>query len=248
MDRTASMISESARALGKTILVVEDEERLVRLLRLWLTRDGYRMSVARDGSEAVRLFHTVRPDLVILDIALPSATGWDVCQNIRRTSDVPILMLTARSEESDKIKGFALGTDDYVTKPFSFPELLARIDALLRRACRTHMALAARRYVDGPLVIDLDARQVFLHSLPIALTRTEYQLLAFLADNAGRLLTHREILTHVWGPEFGDDVDYVRVYVRAIRHKIEPDPAHPRFLLTEHGAGYRLHRPAEPTA
>jgi DNA-binding response OmpR family regulator len=233
----------SSVARDQTILIVEDEDQLVHLLSLWLKRAGYHTIAARNGDEALRLFHEAHPDLVLLDIQLPQRSGWEVCQRMRELSHVPILMLTARGEETDKVKGLQIGADDYVTKPFGFPELLARVNALLRRAALPPTKHAERYHADGPLLIDLDARQVYVNGSPVSLTPTEYRLLAFLAENSGRLLTHREILIRVWGPEFINDVDYVRMYVRALRQKLEPDPAHPRFLLTEHGAGYRLRRP-----
>ena len=225
---------------GKTILIVDDDDRLVYLVRLWIERAGYRALAAYEGKEALRLFHEARPELVLLDIALPGQSGWEVCQRIRDLSDVPILMVTVRGEEADRVKGLGLGADDYITKPFSFRELVARVDAALRRATLPRAAGAPHRYAAGQLVIDFDMRQVFRDGVPLSLTPKEYRLLAYLAENAGRLLSHGEILLHVWGPEFTSDVDYVRMYVHALRQKIEPDPGHPHFLLTEHGAGYRL--------
>ena len=238
MGRAANPHGLSRR--GKTILIVDDEDRLVSLVRLWIERAGYRVLAAYDGKEALRLFHEARPDLVLLDITLPGQSGWEVCQRIRDLSHVPILMLTARGEEADKVRGLGLGADDYITKPFNFPELVARVEAALRRAALPPVGGAPRRYAAGPLVIDLDTRQVFRDGVPVSLTPKEYRLLAYLAENAGRLLSHGEILLHVWGPEFTSDVDYVRMYVHALRQKLEPDPGHPHFLLTEHGAGYRL--------
>ncbi len=229
---------------GQTILIAEDEDRMVGLLQLWLERAGYHVVSANDGDLALRRFHEARPDLVLLDIALPHRSGWEICQRIREFSDVPILMLTARGEETDKVRGLGLGADDYVTKPFGFPELLARVEALLRRAAKPQAGCLARRHADGPLLIDLDRRQVYMDGEPVALTPTEYRLLALFAENPGRLLSHREILAHVWGNEFIDDVGYVRMYMHTLRQKIEVDPAHPNFLLTEHSAGYRLRHPS----
>jgi two-component system KDP operon response regulator KdpE len=221
-----------------TILVVEDEPRLVRLLRAVLEAGGYRMDVVHDGAAAIESVALDPPDLVLLDLRLPGdLDGYAVCERIREFALTPIIMVTARAREDEKLRGFAAGADDYVTKPFSARELLARVQAVLRR---TTAADAQPRVMLGDLTIDLATRLVTRDNAPIHLTPTEYRLLLTLAQHPGKVLTHSELLSAVWGAEYRDEVEYLRTYVRYLRQKLEPEPTQPRYLLTHPGIGYSL--------
>jgi DNA-binding response OmpR family regulator len=219
------------------ILLVEDEAGLRDLLTLWLERSGYTCHAAEGGRAALRLFYSVHPDLVLLDLALPEMDGWQVCERIREVSQVPIIMLTARGEEAAKVRGLQMGADDYITKPFGFPELLARVQAVLRRAAGA--GLAHEVYRHGELLLDPQAHRASLQGADLHLTPTEYRLLAFLMQHSGQLLTHRQILQGVWGPAYVDDLDSLRIYIRNLRRKLETEGG-PRYIQTEHGLGYRF--------
>ena len=226
-----------------TILVVEDEAGLCDLIRLWLERSGYECRVAGDGRAALRLFYDLHPALVLLDLALPEMDGWQVCERIREVSQVPVIMLTARGEEEAKVRGLQMGADDYLTKPFGFPELLARIAAVLRRAGASHAPVVYRA---GELLLDPQAHRALLRGADLALTPTEYRLLTFLMQHSGQLLTHRQILAGVWGPAYVDDLDSLRIYIRTLRRKLEAAGG-PRYIATAHGLGYRfLKTPVAP--
>jgi two-component system KDP operon response regulator KdpE len=228
-------MNERAQA---TILVVEDEPRLVRLLRAVLEAGGYRMDVVHNGADAIERVALDPPDLVLLDLRLPGdLDGYAVCERIREFALTPIIMVTARAREDEKLRGFAAGADDYVTKPFSARELLARVQAVLRR---TTSSDAKPRVMLGDLTIDLATRLVTRDNAPIHLTPTEYRLLLTLAQHPGKVLTHSELLTAVWGVEYRDEVEYLRTYVRYLRQKLEPEPTQPRYLLTHPGIGYSL--------
>jgi DNA-binding response OmpR family regulator len=228
-------MSERPRA---TILVVEDEPRLVRLLRAVLESGGYRMDAVHDGAAAIERVALDPPDLVLLDLRLPGdLDGYAVCERIREFALTPIIMVTARAREDEKLRGFAAGADDYVTKPFSARELLARVQAVLRR---TTASDTQPRVTLGDLTIDLATRLVTRDNAPIHLTPTEYRLLLTLAQHPGKVLTHSELLTAVWGSEYRDEVEYLRTYVRYLRQKLEPEPTQPRYLLTHPGIGYSL--------
>jgi DNA-binding response OmpR family regulator len=218
------------------ILVVEDEAGLRDLIRLWLDRSGYECRTAGDGRTALRLFYDLHPALVLLDLALPEMDGWQVCARIREVSQVPIIMLTARGEEQAKVRGLQMGADDYLTKPFGFPELLARIGAVLRRAATTQGPAV---YREGDLLLDPQAHRAILRGADLKLTPTEYRLLTFLMQHSGQLLTHRQILEGVWGPAYVDDLDSLRIYIRNLRRKLEADGG-PRYIATAHGLGYRF--------
>ena len=228
-----------------TILVVDDEPVMVRLLRASLDGAGFRVLSASDGEEAVALTAREQPDLLILDIMLPKMDGFAVCRAVREFSRVPILMLTARTTEVDLIQGFEAGADDYLTKPFSAGELMVRVQALLRRSKWPEQILQQRNFRAGPIEIDFALHRVTVARQPVKLTPTEYRLLVYLATNANRVISHRELLRAVWGPEYGDEAEYLRVYTRYLRQKLEPDPANPRYLLTQAGAGYMLFQPEE---
>ena len=228
-----------ARVSANThILVVDDEIRLVTLVRKNLESLGYKVTAAGDGKTAIELVETRDFDLVILDLMLPDMDGYDVCRQIREFSEVPIIMLTARSDETEKVRGLDLGADDYLTKPFNVQEMLARVRAVLRRTRLPQQAKARPVLTTGNLCIDFARRLVTLRGERVKLSPTEYKLLYELASNAGRVLLHDELLRRVWGSEYRDEVEYLRVYVRYLRQKIEDDPARPRYILTEPGVGY----------
>lgn len=229
--------------MAAKILIVEDEPKIAELVRLWLEQAGYACASAASGLEALQTFFYTRPNLVILDLALPQMDGWRVCERIRELSDVPIMMLTAKTDEADKVRGFSLGADDYVTKPFSFPELVARVQALLRRANRSNTGElngAVKIYNQADLMLDTENHQATLHGRELKLTRTEFKLLSFMMQHAGQLLSHNQILEAVWGPTYRDEVDSLRMYIRNLRRKLEDDHATPHYIETEHGMGYRF--------
>ncbi|MGI6206872.1 MAG: response regulator transcription factor [Anaerolineae bacterium] len=220
--------------------MIDDDPRLQRLLEFTLGQEGAEVYLASDGEEGLRAFYAHTPDLVVLDLMMPRMDGWEAAQRIRLISDVPILILTARGREEDIIKGFEIGADEYVTKPFSLRVLVARARALLRRASLPPVSDQPVTYSDDYLTVDLDKNRVTVNGEVVRLTATEYRLLAYMVSNAGRVLSARQILEKVWGWEYTDDVDYVRIYIWHLRQKLEPDPKHPKYLQTEHGIGYRF--------
>jgi DNA-binding response OmpR family regulator len=230
------------------ILVVEDEPHVLRLVQANLESSGYSVLTAVDGAQAVLVVERERPDLVILDIMLPHVDGYAVCRRIREFSAVPVIMLTARSAQVDLVHGFEVGADDYLTKPFSVEELLLRVQAVLRRSKWPESVVTREGFRVGPIAIDFAQHAVTVEGEPVKLTPTEYRLLTYLATNVNRVITHRELLRSVWGPEYGDESEYLRVYMRYLRQKLEPEPSSPRYLLTRPGAGYMLHRPEEESA
>lgn len=227
----------------QTILVVDDDQRMRRLLRLNLENEGYRVVTAEDDPAGLERAELEPPDLILLDVMMPEMDGFTALQRLREFSDVPVVLLTAKGEEQDKVRGLDLGADDYLTKPFGPAELLARVRANLRRRQPGEVGPATIS-VDN-LTINMARRRVIRGDQEIRLTPTEYKLLYELASNAGKVLLHSELLTRVWGPEYRDQVDYLWSYVRYLRNKIEPDPAHPRYILSEPGVGYYL-APATP--
>ena len=226
--------------MNDKILLVDDDPSLLELIQYNLEGEGFRVVTAKDGQAGVRLFFTDRPDLVILDVAMPKLDGYQVCERIREMSDTPVIMLTARGREEDIIKGLDLGADDYLTKPFRVNELLARVRATLRRARMKPEVVETVTYSDDYMSVDLDAHRVTIQGEPVKLTAIEYKLLAFLVKHKGRLLEFRQILENVWGFEYIDDIDYLRVYIWHLRRKIEPDPKNPIYLINELNMGYRF--------
>ena len=222
------------------LLIIDDDQRLLEALALYFDKQGYQIFTASEGSEGLRQLYQVHPDLVILDIMLPHIDGWKVCERIRMMTNVPIIMLTARGQEADRVKGLEMGADDYVAKPFSLRELAARVEAVLRRSQAAPEQRDEVLYADDYLVIDAGRVEVRCAGQPISLTATEQRVLFLLARNKGRLLTTRQILTNVWGLGYSDEADYVRLYIWRLRQKIEPVPDEPRYILTEHGIGYRF--------
>jgi two-component system KDP operon response regulator KdpE len=226
----------------RRILIVDDDDAVREVLRQALERQ-YEVVEAATGRLALRAFYEQRPDLVLLDVGLPELTGWEVLRRLRELADVPVIMLTGRDSDADVIRGLHEGADDYVTKPFSPPRLLARIEALLRRASRGATTEVPRIELDGGwLVVDQGARQVLMHGTALDLTSTEYRVLTLLAARAGQVLSPSEILAQVWGSDYVNELDYVKTYVRRIRAKIEPEPGRPSRLLSRRGLGYVLVR------
>jgi len=221
----------------KTILLVEDEREIARMVQAYLMREGYRVEVAFDGEEGWRRYQELSPDLIILDLMLPKLHGLELARKIRRVSDVPIIMLTALSEEADRVAGLELGADDYVTKPFSLRELAARVRAVLRRA---EGIREPERLSYGPLEIDLGSREVRLEGRSIDLTPIEFDLLAYLARHPGKVFTRRELLSAVQERSYASFPRTIDSHIKNLRHKIEPDPKNPRFIVTVHGVGYKF--------
>ncbi len=220
------------------IMVVDDEPQMQHLLQMALTRRGYEVSVAADGKAALDLAVDIQPDLMILDLGLPILDGLEVCRRIRTWSRVPIIVLSAREGDRDKVDALDLGADDYVTKPFSMEELLARLRVALRHATPSVDPTPIRQC--GDLTVDLNRRHVVRAGIEVHLTPTEYDLLRLLVTNADRVLTQRLILREVWGAGYENDVATLRVFVAQLRQKIEPEPSQPRLIVTETGVGYRF--------
>jgi len=220
------------------VLVADDEPKIRMFIRANLEARGYEVHLAQDGVEAVEMAGRVLPDVIVLDVNMPRMDGIEACRRIRQWADMPIIILSVRGDEKDKVRALDEGADDYVTKPFSVEELLARIRVALRRSAGT--TTNAPLFTSGDLEVDFSQRIVKRRGKVIKLTRTEYELLAYLISNHGKVLTHRDLLHNVWGPEYGEEREYVRVFMGQLRRKIEDDPANPRFILTEPRIGYRF--------
>jgi len=223
------------------VLVVDDEPKIRMFIRANLEARGYEVCLAQDGTEAVEMAARVLPDVIILDVNMPKMDGIEACRRIREWSETPIIILSVREEEKDKVRALDEGADDYVTKPFGVGELLARIRAALRHTKKT--AVDSPVLTIGPLEVDLSSQLVRLRGQVLRLTRTEYRLLAYLVSNLGKALTHRDLLHNVWGPEYGEETEYVRTFITQLRRKIEDDPSNPRFIVTEPRVGYRFVKP-----
>jgi DNA-binding response OmpR family regulator len=226
------------------VLVVEDEARIARLIRANLTVSGYTVTLCQNGEEAMELVDREDPDLILLDVMLPKVDGFTVCRQIREFSQVPIIMVTAKDDPADRVMGLNLGADDYLVKPFVVEELLARVKAVLRRTSAAEEAKAPSHMDVGPLSIHFAEHKVFKAGEEVKLSPTEYRLLAYLARNRNRTLTHDDLLTRVWGPEYRSAMEYLRVAVGRLRKKIEADPAHPEFIMNTHGIGYTFKTPS----
>lgn len=227
------------------ILIVEDAQQVRRVLRTALSAEGYEIFEAGTGEEALESIRQSTPDAILLDVNMPGMGGLQTCREIRRTLDVPIVMLTVRNAERDKVMALDAGADDYVVKPFGMAELLARIRAALRR--RTPQGQLPS-FSTKELSIDFEARQVTVKGRDVHLTPKEFELLRHLVTNAGKPITHRRLLQAVWGPDYGDEPEYLRVMINQLRKKIESDPAKPKLILTEPWVGYRFQAPREPKA
>ena len=230
----------SKKAASKLILIADDEARMRRFMQMNLDLEGYRVIEAGNGLEAIERAREDLPDLVLMDVMMPEMDGFEALRIIRETSTVPVIMLTVRDDESDKVKGLELGADDYVTKPFSPRELASRIKAVLRRVEMDSPGTSSGSLVkvDDYLQINFNRREVIVDGKAVKLRPTEYRLLFHLVQNAGQVLTHEMILSKVWGYEYRDESQYVRLYITYLRQKIEPDPSHPKYILTERGVGY----------
>lgn len=230
------------------ILLIDDDKDVVEAISISFQLQWRECEViaAHDGRSGLDKFYETDPDLVLLDVTMPEMNGFEVLKKIRQISDTPVIMLTARTDELDKVRGLELGADDYVAKPFGHLELFARIRAVMRRAKLPPPVSAAPSFVSGDLTVNFEAREVTRHGHTVKLTPTEYNLLYQLVRNAGRVLPHSTLLARVWGDEYRDEVDYLKVYVSRLRNKIEDNPDDPKFILTERGVGYRLSKLPPP--
>jgi two-component system KDP operon response regulator KdpE len=224
------------------VLVVDDEPQIRRVMRTTLTGEGYEVDDARSGEEALEKLRANRYDLLLLDMNMPGIGGFETCRQVRATSEMPILMLTVRDSEQDKVRALDAGADDFITKPFSTPELLARMRAALRRSPLAP-EVGPRRITLGAVEVDFQARKVIDKGTDVHLTPKEFDLLRFLVAHPNRAITHRELLQAVWGPDYGEQVEYLRVFIKQLRSKIEPKPSRPRYIVTEPWVGYRFQLP-----
>jgi two-component system KDP operon response regulator KdpE len=227
------------QTIRRRILVVDDEERMVRFIRMNLEHDGYQVIEALNGKQAIDKLRDT-PDLILLDVMMPDIDGFEVLETVRQVSTTPVIMLTAKGEEDDRVKGLELGADDYITKPFSPRELVSRVKAVLRRTEGATGSMHGLIEVDERLRIDFDRREIWLEGKLVKLRPTEYRLLFHLVQNAGWVVSHDQLLQKVWGYEYRDEPHYVRLYINYLRQKLEKDPSDPRYILTERGVGYRF--------
>jgi two-component system KDP operon response regulator KdpE len=226
-----------------SILLVDDDTQLVRLVRANLESVGYKVFAASDARSALEVLNGELLDLIILDIMLPGLDGFELCQRIREFTFTPIIMLTAKVEDTDKVRGFKLGADDYLTKPFNVEELLARIEAVLRRTTAPGKDSTPPTFTCDHITVNFVQRRVTVKGKEVSLTLTEYKLLSQLVSNAGRVMLHKELLTRVWGPEYQNESEYLRAYIRHLRQKIEEDPGRPKYILSKPGIGYIFSSP-----
>jgi two-component system KDP operon response regulator KdpE len=226
------------------ILVVDDEPQIRRVMRMTLTGEGYEVEDARTGEEALDKIRASRYDLMLLDWNLPAMGGLETCREVRATSDMAIIMLTIRNDEQDKVQALDVGADDFITKPFSMPELLARIRAALRRMPLAPEAGPQRLSLEN-VEVDFQARKVIVGGTEVRLTPKEFDLLRYLVLHPNKAIPHRELLQAVWGPDYGEQVEYLRVFIKQLRRKIEPRPEKPQYILTEPWVGYRFHLPEQ---
>jgi len=229
-----------------TVLVIDDEPPILRFLRTSLAAVGHRVVTAEDAAGALSMLAAEKPDVVILDLGLPDRSGFELITEIRKRSSVPIVVLSARSDERSKVRALDLGADDYIGKPFGMAELMARLRAALRHRFQTQGELPT--FISGDLSVDLVRRQVSRAGHEVKLSPKEFELLRHLVAHAGKVLTHRHLLHEVWGPAHADEVQYLRVFIRGLRQKLEPDPTRPTHILTELGVGYRLQLPPDQRA
>jgi two-component system KDP operon response regulator KdpE len=230
----------ASREIPSLILIVDDEPRMIKFIRMNLELEGYRVLDAPNGLKALETVRDQIPDLVILDVMMPELDGFETLRLLREITTVPVIMLTVKAEEEDKVKGLSLGADDYVTKPFSPRELTSRVEAVLRRAAMPTPVPKTELAIDDWLTIDFARRQVVVGGEPVDLSPTEYRLLYHLVNNAGWVMPYETLLAKVWGYEYRDETHYLRIYVGYLRKKIERDPANPQYILTERSVGYRF--------
>ena len=231
----------------QAILVVDDDPRLLRLVRVNLERVGFAVTTASSGTAALEQFDTEVPDAMVVDVTMPGMDGFTLTQRVREVSHVPIIILTAMGDQSQKVRGLELGADDYITKPFDPDEMVARVRAVLRRSQLQGADESSHVIQAGDLTIDFLKRKVEYAGQPVRLTPTEYKLLQQLAQQAGKVVPHTDLLSKVWGPEYRDETGYLWVYIRALRQKLEPDPSNPKFIMSEPGFGYKFQVPREET-
>ena len=224
--------------MGDKLLVIDDDPGLLSLLKLGLEKDGFEVVTAETGKEGLRQAYALHPDAIILDIMMPDMDGWMTCQRLRQVCDIPIILLTARGDKMDVVRGLSMGADDYLTKPCSFEELKARIHTAIRRSGQGVRGSPGVIYDDGDLFINRMTSEVRRHGETVDLTPTEARLLLSLVRQPGRIVPHKELLVDVWGPEYVDEVKYLGVYIRYLRRKIEEDASHPTYILTKHRVGY----------
>jgi len=228
--------------MGVSILVVDDEPRYVRLMEANLMSEGYNVLKAYNAVDAVNIVHKQKPDLVLLDVMMPNVSGFEACERIREFSNVPIIMVTAKGEERDRVRGLDVGADDYIVKPFSATELLARVRAVLRRAQLSRDSFSQVIFTHGNLRIDFAKAEVYTNNKPVFLSATEYRLLLQFAHNVGRILSSEELLTNVWGAEYKEDKEILWVSISRLRQKLEDDPKSPVHIVTRPGLGYSMPR------
>lgn len=226
--------------MKEKILVIDDDPELLDLAQTWLRSAGYEPITAEDGGEGLRKVYSARPNLVLVDIRMGRMDGWEVCSRIREMCDIPIIIISVNGGKADLLRGFSLGIDDYVTKPFDFPELIARVQAVLRRSGATWQEETNKTFHNEEIDIDYRSRQVWVRGQRVVLSPTEFRMLACLVENRGWVVTHEELLRKVWGPNYFGDRSYVKLYIRYLRQKIESEPGNPKWILTERGVGYRF--------
>jgi two-component system KDP operon response regulator KdpE len=224
--------------MKEKILVIDDDVEYLNLTSTWLQNAGYEVISAADGIEGLRRIYSSRPDLVLLDANIPKMDGWEVCRRIRDMSDIPVLMVTVNGQKADRLKGFTLGADDYLIKPIDFHELIARVQAVLRRSGSSGQDDKPSTFSNGDIEIDWGSRQVWVRGERIKLSPTEFRILSTLVKNRGWIVTHEQLLEKAWGPNYIGDKSFVKLYIRYLRQKIEKDPHKPEIILTERGVGY----------
>jgi DNA-binding response OmpR family regulator len=224
--------------VGQKILVIEDDPEFLELTQKWLQNAGYEVVTAVDGIEGMRRVYSSRPNLVLLDANLPKLDGWDICRRIRDMTEIPVLMVTINSHKSDQLRGFGVGADDYITKPVYFPELVARVKAVLKRTGSVTQESGPTSFDDGEIEIDWRSRQVWVRRKQVKLSPIEFKILATLIQNRGWIVTHEQLLEKAWGSNYVGDKSFVKLYIRYLRQKIEVDPHNPQIIGTERGVGY----------
>ncbi len=224
--------------MREKILLIEDDIEFLNLTQTWLQNAGYEVLTAEDGAEGMRRVYSSRPSLVLLDANIPKMDGWEVCRRIRDMSDIPVLMVTVNGQKADRLKGFVLGADDYITKPVDFRELIARVQAVLRRAGSSMPDDGPSTFHNDEIEIEWKSHQVWVRGERVKLSPTEFKILACLIKNRGWIVTHEQLLEKAWGPNYIGDKSFVKLYIRYLRQKIEADPRNPQIILTERGVGY----------
>lgn len=226
--------------MKEKILLIEDDVEFLNLTQTWLQNAGYEVLTAEDGVEGMRRVYSSRPDLILLDANIPKMDGWEVCRRIRDMSDIPVLMVTVNGQKADRLKGFVLGADDYITKPVDFQELVARVQAVLRRVGSPMRNDGPSTFHNGEIEIEWKSHQVWVRGERVKLSPTEFRILACLIKNRGWIVTHEQLLEKAWGPNYIGDKSFVKLYIRYLRQKIEENPHNPRLILTERGVGYHF--------